>query len=128
MAEIRLSPARQRRMKKLAERVDTVSQSDRRYFECHPDRQHRTRMACEAEIEQHELLSGESPWLPPGTRSFIAVRNIAPGFRMRLGFRGLDGAELDLSEDMARAIFEASANPKTWEVEAQLRKAAEIRG
>lgn len=126
MSTVQLTCAQQKRMKKLTARVDIMSQADRRFFERFPRRQHRIRMASQAEIEQHELLTGEMPWLP-GTRIFVAVRNIVAGARMRLYFRGLDGADTDLDECMARAIFEASAGPQTWKIEAQLREAVEAR-
>ena len=52
---------------------------------------------------------------------------VAPGVRLKLMIRGIEGAETDLTEEMAAAIFEDSATPYTWAVEAQMRKAAEAR-
>jgi hypothetical protein len=114
-------------MQKLAERVDRVTQADRLFFERFPQRMHRVRLASRPEIEQQELIQGAILWAPPPCRIFAVVRNIAPGVRLRLMIRGVEGAETDLTEEMAAAIFKDSASPKTWEIEAQMRKAAEAR-
>ena len=77
--------ARQRRlMQKLADHVDRVTQADRLFIEHRPGRQHRVRLASRAEVNQRELFDGKSPLIPPDRRPFTAVRNIAPGARMRL--------------------------------------------
>jgi hypothetical protein len=114
-------------MQKLAERVDRVKEADRLFFERFPRRKHRVRLASRAEIEQEELLRGAVLWAPPPCRIFAAVRNVAPGVRLKLMIRGVEGAETDLVEEMAAAIFNDWATPYTWTVEAQLRKAAEMR-
>jgi len=124
---IQLNRAQRRQMQKLADRVDLITQADRRFFERFSHRKHRVRLASHAEIGQHELLEGKPIFLPEGCRIFVVVRNIAPGIRLRSYTRGVEGAETDVSESIALAIFEASATPKTWEIEAQLRKAAEAR-
>jgi hypothetical protein len=128
MSALHLTPVQQRRMKKLAERVDRVSQADKRFFERFSGRQHRVRLSSEAEIEQTEILQGEPVWLPAGYRWFTVVRNVAPGARLRLFVRYLEDAETDLDEATAREIFLSAATPHTWKVEAQLRKAVEARG
>jgi ribosomal protein S7 len=84
-------------------------------------------LASQAEIGQQEVLEGQPVSLPPFRRVFVAVRNIAPGVRMRLFVRGLEGAETDLHEMVARQIFEAAASPRTREIETMMRKAAEAR-
>jgi hypothetical protein len=114
-------------VKKLAEKVDRIMQADRRFFERFPHRQHRVRLTSQAELAQNELLEGRPATPPPGCRVFTIVRNIAPGVRLRIYAFGLEGAETDLSELTARAIFEAAATPRTWEIEAQMRKAVEAR-
>jgi hypothetical protein len=113
------------KMQKVADRVDRVTQADRLFFERFPHRQHRVRLASQAEIAQYELLEGQPAMPPPGCRVFTVVRNIAPGARLRLYTYGLEGAETDLSEPTARAIFEAAATPRIWEIEAQIRAAWE---
>ena len=127
MSTIQLTRAQRRQMQKLADRVDRVTQADRLFFERFPRRMHRVRLASQSEIEQQELIQGAVLWVPPPCRIFAVVRNIAPGVRLRLMIRGVEGAETDLTEEMAAAIFKDSASPKTWEIEAQMRKAAEAR-
>ncbi len=124
---VNLTRAQRRQMQKLADRVDRVTNADRLFFERRPDRMHRVRLASQAEIGQNEILEGKPQWLPPGCRIFCIVRNIAPGIRLRLYTFGLEGSETDLNEAWAQAIFEASATPRTWEIEAQMRAAAEAR-
>jgi hypothetical protein len=124
---IQLTRTQRRQMQKLGERVDRVTQADRLFFERFPNRQHRVRLASQAEIGQQEIMEGKPQAIPPGCRIFTAVRNIAPGVRLRLFTFGLEGSETDLSEAWARAIFETAATPRTWEIEAQMRRAAEAR-
>ena len=120
-----MSPTLREKMQKVADRVERVTQADRLFFERFPHRQHRVRLASQAEIEQYELLEGQPAMPQPGCRVFTVVRNIAPGTRLRLYTYGLEGAETDLSEPAARTIFEAAATPQMWEVEAQIRAARE---
>ena len=124
---IQLTPVQQRQMKKLAERVDRVSQADRRFFERFPHRKHRVRLASQAEIGQNEILQGGTVWLPPGYRWFTVVRNVAPGARLRLFVRYLEDAETDLDEATAREIFELASTDQTRKIEAGLRTAIEAR-
>jgi hypothetical protein len=119
--------AQRRQMQKIADRVDRVTQADRLFFERRPDRKHRVRLASRAELEQYELLEGRPASPTPGCRGFTVVRNIAPGARLRLYAYGLEGAETDLSESMAAAIYEATATPKSREIEAQMHAAMEAR-
>ena len=123
----RLTPSQKRQMKKLAEKVDRITQADRRFFERRPDRQHRVRLAGQAEIAQHELFEGKPVDQPLGCHIFAIVRNIAPGVRLRLFTLGLDDADTDLSETMARSIFEDCATPYTRHIEAQMRAAVAAR-
>jgi hypothetical protein len=122
-----LSRTQRRQMQKLVDSVDRVTQADRRFFERFRSRQHRVRLASQAEIEQNAIVEGEPQAIPAGCRIFTVVRNIAPGVRLRLFTFGLEGADTDLPETTARAIFEAAATPRTWEIEAQMRKGAEAR-
>ena len=124
---IQLTRAQRRQMQKLADRVDLVTQADRLFFERRPERQHRVRLASQAEIEQNEILEGPHG-VPPDCRIFTEiVCNVAPGVRLRLFTAAPEGAETDLNEAMARAIFNAAATPRTWEIESAMRKAAEAR-
>ena len=127
MSPVILTRAQQRRMQKLADQVDRICAADRKFFERFPQRQHRVRFASKAEIEQHEIVDGKPVWIPPGCSVFTVVRNAAPGVRLRAFLRRLSNSETDVGESTARSIFEAAATPRTWEIEAQLRRAAEVR-
>jgi hypothetical protein len=128
MSAIHLSAEQRREMKKVTDRVDSVTRADAKFFERFPDRRHRVRLASHDEICQHEIIDGHRICLPVGCRLFVAVRNIAPAVRMRLFVRGIEGAETDLDESTACQIFEAWLTPQAREIEAQMRKAAEARG
>ena len=54
---------------------------------------------------QYKIIDGGPVFLPPGCRFFVAVRNVAPGARLKLFVRGLEFSETDLSEEMgARGV------------------------
>jgi hypothetical protein len=127
MSTIQLTRTQHRQMQKLADKVDLVTQADRRFFERFPHRQHRVRISSAAEIEQNEILQGEPVWLPAGYRWFTVVRNVAPGVRMRLFVRYLEDAETDLAEETAKEIFELASTEQTRKIEAGLRTAMEAR-
>jgi hypothetical protein len=127
MSEIQLTRAQRRAMKKFADRVDRITQADRLFFERFPHRQHRVRPSSQTEVGQNEIIDGKRVDLPPGWRWFTAVRNVAPGYRMCLLVPNLEGAETDLTEAVAREVFEGAAAPFTWQLEARLRKAAGVR-
>ena len=90
-----------------------------------PDRQHRVRQASQAEISQEGIIDGRPMTIQPGCRWFTAVHNIAPGHRLCLFVRNLEGAETDLDEATAREVFEWVAAPYR-DGEARGRKAARI--
>ena len=46
-----------------------------------------------------------------------------PGVRLRTFTFGPERADTDISEPMARAIFEAAPTPEIWEIEAKMRAA-----
>ena len=125
MSVIHLSPDQRRQMQKLAEQVDRVTRADAKFFERF-NREHRVRLASRAEIDQHEIIEGPI-FLPDGCRTFVVVRNIAPVFRLRWFVGGIEGSETDLDDSTARQIFEMSATPQTWVIEAQFCKTAEAR-
>jgi hypothetical protein len=119
-----LTHTKRRHMQKLSNGVDRASQSDRRFFERFPHRSHRFRLASQAEIAQRAILTDAAGPLPKQFRHFVAVRNIAPGVRLRNFVIGYDGAETDLDEVTACAVYDSAATDKTRWIEAQLRKAA----
>ena len=116
--------SQRRQLRKLANRVDRMTQGDRKFFERFPHRQHRVRLASRAELQQHELLEDAPLAIQPGFKVFVAIRKVLPGVRIRLLLLAPEGRETDVCEATARAIFEAVATPHTREVEARLRKAA----
>jgi hypothetical protein len=127
MSTVQLTRAQRRQMQKLADRVDRMSQADRRFFERFPHRQHRMRIAGAAEIEHEAILNG-ALYAPPGSCIYVVVKNVAPGMRLRLLFRDPDGADTDIDEAAARAIFDERSAARHLEVEAEMRRLAEVLG
>ena len=125
---IKFTRAQHRQLQKLADEVDRITATDRLFFEQHPDRRHRVRLATRAEIRQQELLLGAVLWAGPGGRIFAAVCNVTPGRRIRL-LIGVEGAGItDLAEEAAAALFRDRTTPhQAKEIEAAIRKAAEDR-
>lgn len=116
----------QRQMEKLASYVRRVFDTDFAFFEQHPDRKHRIRLASDVEIAQLEIIEGEAMTAPPGMRRFVLARSVAPGACLRLYVTKDEGAPtgLEIPEDVAESIFEAAATPEFREMEAALRAAA----
>lgn len=127
MSALRLTGAQRRPMQKLAERVDRMTRVDGLFFERWLDRQHRVRLASQAEINQQELFDGKLPPIPPGRRLFTVVRGVSPDALMCLCVPNLEYAGADLSEAVARRIFEWVVSSHTPKIEARLRKAAGAR-
>jgi hypothetical protein len=112
-------------MRNLVDRVGRVTQTDRLFFERFPHRRHRVRIASQAEIEHDLALTGSRMMMPPGKQLFVAVKNIAPGVRLRLLVVGLRDADTDLNEGQAHLVYELANSDKCREVEAQLLDVAE---
>jgi hypothetical protein len=104
--------------------TDWTSDSDRIFFEQHPHRTHRVRLASTAEIEINQTLSGHDQSLPPGQRHFCAIKQIAPGLRIRVYLHGTEAAGPDEPEWIAKLAFEASAGPPARQLEERMRAAA----
>jgi|APCry1669192522_1035417.scaffolds.fasta_scaffold00309_6 hypothetical protein len=109
LSPVHLNRAQRRKLQKLADKVDRVTESDRRFFERFPHRQYRVRPAGQAEIEALDVMDGN--W-SPGATPCVAVRNIAPGVRARAFIFTLGPVDTDIGEDDARAIFESVAPPE----------------
>jgi hypothetical protein len=125
---VKLSRTQQRQMKKLACHVERVTDTDRVFFEQHPDRKHRVRLASDVEIAQLEIVNGKLMSLPPGMRHFAIVRNVAPGTRLRVFVTNAKHAVTDVPEDLTAAIFDALAPPNLREIDASLRAALSKEG
>jgi len=101
-----LTRAQRRRMRKLADRIDRISEADRQYFERFAHRRHRVRVAGRVELEVDRILLGRARSAPPGCQLYTAVRNVRPGFRLRIVFLGPADRDPELfSEAKARAIY-----------------------
>jgi hypothetical protein len=103
-----LTSGQRRQMRKIVDRVEQMTQADRRFFERFPARQHRVRLASQAEIEERRILE-ELPPIPDGLRFFIAVRQIAPCIRMRALLIAPEDNETDMPEAQCRAVFQQAA-------------------
>ena len=99
--------------------TDKAMESDRRFFERWPERTCRIRRAYPGEIEElHRPAGYEFVRLPKGWVYVVAVRNIAPGARIRMPMLAPRTNSLDVSEAEADAVikammagFGATANP-----------------
>jgi hypothetical protein len=116
----KMTRAQRRQFEKLTARIDKITRADARFFERFPRRQHRVRLAARAEIEQNAQLTGEDPDIPREFSYFTAVKNVAPGVRVRLQIIGLEASDTDVSEEIARAIYEAARAPEAEELEQHL--------
>ena len=121
MSRPELTRAQRRRMQKLADRIGLISQADRKYFERFRQRRHRVRVAGRAEIEHEEIARGRARSAPPGCQLYTAVRNVRPGFRLRIVFLGPADRDPELfSEAKARAIYAFHETEEHRAIEAQM--------
>jgi hypothetical protein len=103
-----LTPHQRRQMRKIVDRVGQMTQADRLFFERFPTRQHRVRLASQAEIEERRIFEYLPP-IPNGLRFFIVVRQVASCIRMRAMVVAPEDNETDMPESQCRAIFEQAA-------------------
>jgi hypothetical protein len=66
----KLSKQQRRELKKLGREMDRVSEDDRLFFERLPHRQHRIRLASQAEINEITIIEGEDQFVPDGYFAF----------------------------------------------------------
>jgi hypothetical protein len=93
-------------MRKLADRIDLISEADRKYFERFAHRRHRVRVAGRVELEEELLLLGRVRSVPAGWQFYTAVRNVRPGLRSRIVFLGPAYRDREFfSEAKALAIY-----------------------
>ncbi|MEK9282737.1 hypothetical protein MTR72_24395 [Bradyrhizobium sp. ISRA442] len=124
-----LSRAQRRQMKKLAARVEKITDADRKFFERFPHRQHRVRLAGSAEIEQKALMHGHATErLPPGRSYYAIIKNIVPGSQLRMIVVGKEGWDTKLSEQAARERFEAERTAQVTLVEQEMIELGRNRG
>jgi hypothetical protein len=103
-----LTSGQRRQLKKIADCVERMTQADRLFFERFPTRQHRVRLASQAEIEERAILEGLPP-IPDGSRFFVVVRQVASCIRMRALVVAPEDNETDIPEAQCRAIFQQVA-------------------
>jgi hypothetical protein len=99
-----LSRTDRRRFKRLTDANEPTIQSDRLFFERRPDRTHRIRLASKAEVETMVLLK-PSRRAPSGLRWYVALRQVKPGVRLRVFTLGYEGADTDVSEEVAAYVY-----------------------
>jgi hypothetical protein len=102
-----LTRPQRRRLERVVAEVDQHLDTDRRFFERRPDRQHRVRRAFAAEIAVFEIVEDIHLETPAGHVWFVAVKHIAPSVRARALFTTRASAETDLNEATAAALFRA---------------------
>jgi hypothetical protein len=103
-----MNKARRRLRQLLAqdERAGRGSVEDARFFEQHPERNFRLRLATPGEVAEREMF-GVSVQRPGDHFCWIAIKQITPGLRVRLHAEGPApvGPIADISEAIARAVF-----------------------
>jgi hypothetical protein len=127
MGSLHPSTEQKQQFRAVSRETDRMTQADRRYFERFPDRTHRVRLASRSEIRQNEILSGRSWDLPAGYCHYVTIRKIASDIRLRNFIIHFEDMETDVSEALAREIFDSWATEKTRQIEAQMRGALEKR-
>jgi len=103
------------KLQRVVDEVDrTVCESDRRFFDANPDRNHRVRPASDVEISEMEMAL-DSVLSGGGTRWFVSVTRMSPGVRLR-SFCEMppetpwqDG--FDLGEEICRSYAESAPEP-----------------
>lgn len=119
------SRVRKRHLAAVQQRVDKITLGDAMFFKRFPYRSHRVRLASTAELEQNTLVTGVADPTPAaGHRYFVAVRQVAPGFRLRLFAESFDDADVDMSESEAKQVFDFVARSHDQANAFRLREAA----
>jgi hypothetical protein len=95
------------------ERLDCLTDGDRRFFDCHKHRNYRLRQAGQIEIEPKEITTGARMEPPSGKRWFTIVRQVRPGVRVRLSIALPETTGPDISERECEALF-IRVCPKKW--------------
>jgi hypothetical protein len=101
----------QRKLTKLVNRLDRVTEGDRLFFERHRHRSHRLRRAGQVEIEEESILRGSRVELPTGAAWFTIVKQLSPGMRARVPVVLPEETNTDISETEAEAVAELFLTP-----------------
>ena len=118
-----LNRHQRRRIAATAPAVERVTDADAAFFARFPHRSHRLRLMAIAEFEQMLAAGGEDT-SQPGERWAVAVRQVAPGARMRRFFTTRRGEDLDLAEAACVQVWATltEGSDLATHVEGQLRK------
>jgi hypothetical protein len=118
-----LGRAQQRELKKLAAAIDRVIEGDRRFFARRRERNYRLRIASRPEIAANAAC-GTDTSLPAGYRWFCAVKQVAPGARVRAIFAARAENDPDASEEACRDAYENAAGEAGRPIEVQVLEAS----
>jgi hypothetical protein len=107
--------ATHRKVEALTREVDRALETDRRYFAKHTGRSYRLRPASPSEVEVLRVLSGPHVTALPGHLAwFTAVRQIAPGVRVRAWAAIVPFGGHDPPEAVCRAFYDACTATPTF--------------
>jgi hypothetical protein len=98
-------PEVQQKLARGGERLDRVTEGDRRFFVRHKHRNHRLRRAGQIEIEQKMIIAGRGLEQPRGMAWFTLVKQLPPGMRVRMVITLPETAGPDFSEPECERIF-----------------------
>ena len=90
---------------------DAMIEGDRRFFARRSDRSHRVRHAAPVEMQVGREAGQTFAPLLPGARWFAAVRQVAPGYRIRAVYQAFHDADVDLSEAECRRLYLEACGP-----------------
>ena len=124
----RPSRAALRRIAKLQDAVDRVTDGDRRFFERHRDRTYRVRLASVAEIETAGLVLDADTAPVPGGRHVVLIRKLAGDVRLRIMAQSWRADDLDLiGDDEAGRAYRYTCRPGTPQFQAEQEAIATLR-
>src|SRR5690349_16440741 len=124
MSTADISRAERRKLKRLTAENEPTIEADRRFFARFHWRTHRIRRASQAEAAINALLDERWRDLPEDMAAFVAIKQIAPGVRLRTFLCGAADNDTDVAESEARELFERfNASPQAKLVERQIEEA-----
>ncbi|WP_156467774.1 hypothetical protein [Methylobacterium sp. Leaf91] len=86
-------------------------EGDRRYFARRRDRSYRVRHMAAIEMQVSRDAGQTFEPLFPGARWFTAVRQVAPGYRIRAVYQAFANADVDLSEATSCRLYVEACGP-----------------
>jgi hypothetical protein len=107
---------------RLAELVEEIVETDRRYFANNPHRRHRIRRSCPAEIAEAEIACGKTLPAPSNFIWLTIVRRICGNARGRLFALSHVDAAIDESESTCCELYLMLQTPEHSEMEAMIQE------